>query len=160
LADLAAGDAVVHPEAAHALVATAQGEAVRCLRVREEGAVEVEPEPPRPRPVDPAGEVLGSESVALDRPAARLGVDGVQVEAVPAGDQAQGFFQVAAQLVGVARLAGVVAGRLDAAAGQAEVVLEAADVVALPAVQGYRDCGEDLQGPVAIDAEGGVALAG
>jgi hypothetical protein len=41
--------------------------------------------------------------------------------------------------------------RLDAA-GQLEVVLEAADVVALPAGQRAGDRSQDLQGRVAIDA--------
>src|SRR5262249_52590155 len=87
-------------------------------------------------------------------------VDGVQVDAVPAGDQVQRLVQVGAQLVGVARLAGVVAGGLDAAAGQADVVLEAPDVVALPAVQGNGDAAQHVQRPVGADAEAGVTVAG
>ena len=41
-------------------------------------------------PVDPAAKVLGLDLVALDAPAAGLAVDGVQVEAVRAGDRARG----------------------------------------------------------------------
>src|SRR5438309_2007054 len=47
-----------------------------------------------------------------------------------AGDQAQGHCQVGAELAGVARLAGEIAGGLDAAIRQACRVFEAADIVA------------------------------
>src|SRR5207249_7320966 len=59
--------------------------------------------------------------------------------------QAQRLIEVRPQLVGVAGFAGVVAGRLDAAAGQALVVLETADIIALPAVQRNRHPAQHLE---------------
>ncbi len=90
--------------------------------------------PPVLGPVDPGGEVLRPQFVALHFLATRLGVDGMQVEPMRAGDQAVGFVQVAAQLVGVAGLAGVVARCRQAPAKLSVGRLEAAHVVALPAV--------------------------
>ena len=86
------------------------------LRVGEEGGVEVHPDPLRLRPVDPAAEVLGLERVALDLLAAGLGVAGVEVEPVRAGDQRQGLVEVGPELVRRAGLAGIVAGDGQAAA--------------------------------------------
>ncbi len=160
LGDAPAGDAVLDPEAAHVGVGAGQGEAVLRERVREAGRVEVHAAPGRLRPVDPAGEVLGAELVALDLLAARLGVDRVQVQAVRAGDERVGLVEVRAQLVGVARLARIVARGRDPAGELAAGVLEAADVVALPAVQADLGCGQGGQGRLGVDAEGGVALAG
>ena len=54
--------------------------------------------------------MLGGSCVAVDLFSAGLGVHGVQVQPVPAGDQAEGLVQVGAQFVGRARLAGIVAG--------------------------------------------------
>src|SRR5205085_1330582 len=68
LTDLAASDAVIHPEAPHALVAAAQRETISRPGMREEGAVEIEAETLRPRPINPAGEVFGRELIAFDRP--------------------------------------------------------------------------------------------
>ena len=116
LADLAAGDAVLDPELADARVVAGQGKAVVGQGMREEGGVKVDAVVVLLGPVDPAGKMLGLELVALDLLAAGLGIDGVQVQPVRAGDQAVGLVQVAAQLVGVARLAGIVAGGGDAAA--------------------------------------------
>ncbi len=87
-------------------------------------------------------------------------VDGVQVEAVCAGQQAVDHVQVAAQFVGVAGFAGVVAGGGDAAGERAAGVLEAAHVIALPAVQGEGDGGEGVEGGIGVHAQGGVALFG
>src|SRR5207247_4235268 len=112
----------------------------------------------RPGPDEPGGEVFGAEPIALDGPAAGLGVDGVQIDTMFTWQEAQSLVEISAQLLGVAGLAGIVAGGLDAATGQALVVLEAADVVALPAVQRQRDGAEDFEGAVRADAEASIAL--
>ena len=66
------------------------------------------------------------------------GVAGVKVELQLAGAEGYDLVDISHKLLGRSRLAGIVAGRLDAA-GKRTVVVEADDVVALPAVQGYRD---------------------
>ena len=75
-------------------------------RVGEEGGVEVHADPPRLRPVDPVAKVLGLECVALDLPAAGLGIAGVEVQPVRAGQERQSLVQIAAKLVGVRALPG------------------------------------------------------
>ncbi len=128
--------------------------------MRKAGGVEVDAVAPGPGPVDPAREVLRRKLVALNPRVARLGVDRVEVEAVGAGNQAVGEVEVAAQLVGRARLTGIVAGRRDAA-GQLRVGrLEAGDVIALPAVEAQRNAFQCCQRLLRIDAEAGVALSG
>ena len=93
-ADAAAGDAVIDPEPPDARVGVGQGIAVGGQRVGEVRRVEVHADPPRLRPVDPAAEVLGLERVALDLLGLRLGVAGVEVQAVGAGQEGQGPVEV------------------------------------------------------------------
>ena len=126
-------------------VGVGQREAVGRQRVGEIRGVEVQADPPGLRPVDPALEMLGLERIALDLPAAGLGVAGVQIQAVRAGNERQGLVQVAAQLVGRAGLAGIIAGDGQAAAQLLADCLKPADVVALPAVQRDRDGGQPLE---------------
>ncbi len=102
----------------------------------------------------------GCDLRPLDRLAAGLQVDGVEAEAVLAGNQAEGLVGVGPQLVGGAGPAGIVARGHDAAAGQSGRVLEAAHVVALPAVHGDGDAAQFGQRPIRVHAELGVALAG
>src|ERR1700736_3744792 len=108
-ADLAAGEAMIHPEAPDAFITARQGEAAGCLGVREEGAVEIQTQAARFGPVDPRSEVRWAELVALHFAAAGLCIDGVQVQAMLAGDQPQCLLDVGTQLAGVACLAGEVA---------------------------------------------------
>ena len=102
--------------------------------------------------------VLGLERIALDLAAAGLGVAGVEVQAVRAGQERQRLVQVGPQLVGRAGLAGIVAGDRQAAAELLARVLETADVVPLPAVQRDRDRREPRQGRIDIDAPFRVLL--
>ena len=104
-ADAAAGGGVADPERAHGLVGMREREIVGGLRMREQRRVEVQADPERLRPVDPAGEMLRADRVAVDAPCAELAVEGVQVEAMRAGNQRQGLRRVAAELVRRARLA-------------------------------------------------------
>jgi hypothetical protein len=58
----------------------------------------------------------------------------VQVQPVPAGDQAVSLVQVGAQLVGGSGLARVIAGGGDAAAERLAAVFKSSHIVALPAL--------------------------
>ena len=115
-ADLAAGDAVPHPELADAIIRVREGEIVGRQRVREEGGVEVDADLLLLREIHPAGEVADIQLIAIDLLAVGLGVDRVQVQTLLAGDQADGLGEVRAQLIAVAGLAGVVAGGQGSAA--------------------------------------------
>ena len=140
------------------LSALGKREAVGRLRVREEGRVEIHADLLALGPIDPALEMLRLDLVAIDAAAAELAVEGVQVEAVLAGDQREGLVQVGAKFLGRAGLAGIVARDREAAAEFFARVLEAADVVALPAVERDRNRGEPLDGRVGVDAEFGVTF--
>ena len=128
---------MLNPEAANALVGGGERASASDLRVREESGVEVEADLVLLRPVDPVREVLRHYGVAVDEfAAAKLGVAGVKGDAVLAGDVGEHLLHVGAEFVGVARLAGVVAGDGEAVAeaGGFAQMLEAADIVALPAL--------------------------
>ena len=88
--------------------------------------------------------MLGQEFIARNRLAAGLGVDGVQIETMSAGNQAIDHVQVAAQFAGVAGFAGIVARGGDAAAQLALGVVKATHVIPLPAVQGDGDLREGV----------------
>jgi hypothetical protein len=133
---------VVDPEIADGLFRVREGEAVGRLGVGEAGRVEIHAHAHRFRPVDPSGEMFGADFVAIDFFAAEFAVEGVEVEAVFAGDEGERHFEVGAEFVRGAGLAGVVAGHGDAAAEAFAGVFKAADVVALPAVERDRDAGQ------------------
>ncbi len=152
LADLAAGDAVLDPEAADALVAMAQREAVGRLRMREEGGVEIQADALRGRPIHPALEMLGRDVGSLDLLAAVFQINRVDAEAVLAGNEAHRLVGVGAKLVGVPRPAGIVAGGHDAA-GQRADALEAGHVVPLPTLHRDGDVGQTLHGRIGVDAQ-------
>ena len=159
--DLAAGDAVFDPVLAHPGVRVGEGEAVVGQRVGEVGGVEVQAQRALLAPVDPALELGGGVGVALHFLAAKIGVAGVEVEPVFAGDEREGLVEVCPEFVQRAGFAGVVAGGLDAAAGQALCgMFGAAHIVALPAVQGYGDGRQFLEGGFGIHAERGVGCLG
>ena len=76
-----------------------------------------------------------------------------------AWNEREGFIQVLAQFIKRARLAGVVAGGLNAATAKCPAfLLKSADVVALPAVQRDGNRFESFQGRFSIDAPRGVDL--
>ncbi len=132
-------------------------ETIRRLRVGEAGGVEIHAHAVGFRPVDPAFEVFGLDLVAVHLFAAELAVERVEVEAVFAGDERERRVEVRAEFIGRAGLAGVVAGHRDAAAEAFAGVFEAADVIALPAVERDRDAGERGHCGFGIDAHSGVA---
>ena len=151
---------MLDPEIADRLLRVGEGEAVGRLGVGEAGGVEIHAHAVGFRPVDPTLEMLGLDFVAIDFFAAELAVEGVEVQAVLAGNEGERLVEVGAEFVRGAGLAGVVAGHRDAAAEAFAGVFEAADVVALPAVEGDRDSGEFRHGGLGIDAEFGVAGLG
>src|SRR5581483_10777165 len=128
--------------------------------MREEGGVEVEAEAMLFGPVDPGGEMLGGELVAVDFATGVIGVDGVEVETVAARNEAERLVEVGAELINVAGLARIITSRLNSAAGQAGSDFEACDVVALPAVQRDSDSAQLLHGPLGGNTKLRIALAG
>jgi hypothetical protein len=158
LGDRPARDPVLDPEVADALVGVGEREVVGGLRVREVRRVEVEADAQRLRPVDPAGEVLGPDLVAIDGLSLELAVEGVEVQAMAAGDERERLLCVGAQLVRGTGGAGVVPGGGNAAGELAAEVLEAPDVVALPAVQRHGHGPEPVQRSLGVHAAGLVAL--
>jgi hypothetical protein len=82
----------------------------------------------------------------------------VQVQAVLAGDQAQGLLDIGPQLIGGPSFAGIGAGGHDAAAAESFGTLESADVVALPAMQRNRDPAEPVHRLFRIHAQRGIPL--
>jgi len=80
---------VPDPELSDRALRVGKSEPVRGERVGEEGGVHVETDLHLEAPLHPVCEVLGGEFVAGHRPVTRLGVDGVQVDPVGAGHQAE-----------------------------------------------------------------------
>ena len=157
-ADLAAGDAVLDPEPADARVRMGQREAVGRLGMGEKSGIEIHAH----AAVALAQSIQFLKCRAAFRCgpplAAGLGVAGVQVQAVRAGDQRQGLVQVGPQLVGRAGLARIIAGDRQAAAQFLARVLESAHVVALPAVQRNGDTRQTLHSPIHVHAPVGILL--
>src|SRR5438067_11598222 len=97
--------------------------------------------------------MLRLQLVAIDPPAAVVGVDRVQINAMRAGNQAQSFVQIGAQLIDISGFAGIIAGRLNAAPRQSRGAFEATDVVPLPAVDRNADGAKYIQRALGIDTE-------
>ena len=144
LADLAAGDAVLDPEAANALVRMGERQPVGRLGVAVAGGIEIDPQSLGLRPVDPALYCLGSSGCdpPCARPFRRTSSAGSR-DACRA--RATTPVVVGPQFLGRAGLAGVVAGNRQAAAHFHVQVLEARVVIALPAVQRDGNLGQLLQ---------------
>ena len=109
-------------------------------------------------PRNPLGKMPRLKLIPRHLLAGVIRVDRMQAQAMPAREQVVDELKISPQLIRRAGLAGVVARGLDAAAGQALVVLEAADIVALPAVERDRYPGKLLKRPVDIHTQRGVAL--
>ena len=86
-AHFAGAPGVLDPESADPRVLAGQGETRRRLGVGEEGAVDVQPDPALPAPVQPAREMLRAHLVPLHRAAAEVPVDHVQRKPVAARQQ-------------------------------------------------------------------------
>ena len=156
--NLAAGNRVIDPESADGLIAAGEREPACGHGMREVSGVHVEPGGVRAGPVNPAAEVPGLELIAVHPRAAGLGIHGVKVDAVPAGEKAQRLLEVGAKLVAVGGAAHVVARREDAA-GKHGIAFQSGDVIALPAVQRNRRGEQRPDRFVGVHPERGVALA-
>jgi hypothetical protein len=89
----------------------------------------------------------------------KLGVKSVEIETVPSWNQRQRHFGVRAKFVWGAGFAGVIAGHSQTAAQFAAEGLEAAHVIALPAMERDGHFGQGMADSVSIHPEGGVAFA-
>ena len=136
-----------------ASVGVGQGVAVGRQGVGEIGGVEVHADPPATSPSRSSRwKCSGSSASRSTLLAAGLGVAGVEVQAMRAGQERQRLVEIGPKLVGRAGLAGIIAGDRQAAADLLAGALEPADVVALPAVERDRDGREPRQGRLDIDA--------
>ena len=84
----------------------------------------------------------------------------MEVEAVAAGQDGKGLFEVRPQFIRRTSLAGVIAGDRQPAAEFLPGVLETADIVTLPAVDGNRDAGKLLECIVGVHTQGRIAFFG
>ena len=107
---------MLDPEFPDAGIGVAESEAVGGFGMGEAGGVEVDADAQGFGPIDPAGEVFKGDGIAVDFFAGEFAINGVEVDAVFAGDERKGFFEIGAEFVGGAGLAGVIAGGGDAAA--------------------------------------------
>ena len=87
VANLPAGDAVLNPEPAHALVGAGEGGAGVELRVRKVGGVEIQTDAPLLGVVHPLGKFGGGNLVAADVLAVLVHIDGVEGQLGVAGNQ-------------------------------------------------------------------------
>ena len=159
-ADLTTTDAVVDPELAGGLIGAAQRYSPNDLGVGEKGRVKVEANLDGPGPGNPVLELLDAELVAIHLPPAHLGVAGMEVEAVAAGNGRKGLLEVRPQFVRRAGFAGVVTGNGQSAAKLLPGVLEAADIIPLPAMNGDGDVGKLLECFSGVHPQGGIAFFG
>jgi len=152
---------VPDPEATDRRVGVGQGESIGGERMGEAGRVEIEPHAPVLAPIDPGLELGDGVAVAVESFGDRIGVGGVEVEAVGARDAREGVVEIGPEFGGCARFARVIPGGLDASAGEGGVRLfESADVVALPAVERDRCGGKRRKSRLGIDSEQGVGFTG
>ena len=88
--------------------------------------------------------MLGAQGVAVNLDASGLGVDGVQVKPVGAGDQIVGLVQILSELPRRAGRPRVVPRDRDAAVQNGIGRFKAAHVVPLPTVEADGDLGQRL----------------
>ena len=92
-----------------------------------------------------ACEVLRLQIVSFDGLPSGLGVDRVKVEPVPARYEGKRLFEIHAEFCRRPCLAGMVSSDGEAAADLLVALLEASDVVALPAVERQRNRGKRVE---------------
>jgi hypothetical protein len=102
--------------------------------------------------------MLRADRIAIDAMRAEFSVERVQVEAMRAGNQRQGLGRVEPELVGRARLAGIVARRGNPSAELTIRVFEARYIVSLPAMERDGDVRELPERSLGIDVQVGVLL--
>ena len=148
------------PESAYLVIGVGKGQRVRREGVGEERGVEVDAEAVLLGKVDPVVKMAALQGVAVNRLAVQDRVAGVEVDALFARDEGDGFQEVLHELLRRAGAAGVVARGLDAAGEGLAGVLKAEHVVALPVVDGDGLLREAADGLLRVDAQRGVARLG
>src|SRR5262245_20440468 len=103
--------------------------------------------------------MLWCQFIASDGPCVRFRITGVKVHSMPAGNQGQRELEVGAQLICRTSPAGIAASDGQSAANLLPQVLEATDVISLPAVQRNGNAGQSPASCVAIDTQLGVTLS-
>jgi hypothetical protein len=98
-ADRAAALHVLDPEFPDPCVAIAQRITGFGFRVCKAGGIEIQFHLLLIRPLQPAPEMVGQNCIAIDDRAAEVAVDGVQVEAVPAGKERESLVEVCAEFI-------------------------------------------------------------
>ena len=107
--------------------------------MREESRVEIDTHAVCFGKIDPFLEMLGLKRVAVGKFALfENRVAGVNVDLLLAGNERHSFIHIGKQLFGSSCLARIVTGGLDTA-GKRAVMVEADNVVTLPAVHGHRN---------------------
>jgi hypothetical protein len=104
--------------------------------------------------------MFGLDLVAIHFLAAEIAVKRVQIEAVFAGNAGERFPGVRAEFIRRPGLARLISGGNEPAAERAAEVFEAADIIALPAVEGDGDFGELGQHAIDVHADFGIAVLG
>ena len=155
--DAAAGFDMVDPELADFIVGMRKGKPVRAQRVREAGRVKIQTQPVGFRPRHPVRKVFRFDFVTRDR-LIGFEINGVQVQALWPGDQAQRQLQIRTQFGGVARFARIVTRGLNTPRQGTARVLETGDIITLPAVHGDGQTIELAQRLFDIHADGGETL--
>ncbi len=159
--DMSAGDAVFDPKLADAWVGMGEGKAIVGEGMGEKTGVEVEAEFAFPTPIDPALKMCDGVGVAVDFGSLEIGIQGMQIKPVSAGDEGIGLVEIGSQLLQGACFAGVIAGGLNATAGERGIgFFKAADIVSLPAMEGNGDAGESGKSDFGLNAETGVRFLG
>ena len=105
---------MAHPEHADFLIGIGKRERIRRQLMGEEGGVEINPQIILLRKIDPRVKMAGFELIPVHLFAAGHGIAGVQIDALFAGDEADGLFEIHHELFGGTGLAGIVAGGLNA----------------------------------------------
>jgi len=98
--------------------------------------------------------------IAIDAPAAKFAVAGVQVDPMLAGEKREDLLQIPPKFAGGAGLSRIMARRDEAPAEGAAPFLESTHIVPLPAMERYRHPGKGFEGTSDVHSEEGEAFAG
>src|ERR1043166_4364685 len=88
-ANLTTTPPMLDPKLADGFVAVGQGESVRGLGMRKKSWIEIETEPVLFGPGHPVPKMFGTHFIPIHFGAAQFAVDGMQIDAVPSGNQRQ-----------------------------------------------------------------------
>ena len=127
---------VSDPEITNFLVGMAESQTVLLHGMREEGGVKVNTQTSFLCEFNPFSEVLGLKLVTVSKTVFENCVASVYVDFLLTGAKGHHFVHICHELFGSGCLAGIVTCGLDTA-GKSAVVIETADIVALPAVYSY-----------------------